>query len=325
MVKCLICDKNDQVSFLSNYLLEIREDHDFFKDAKIYRCSYCNFSFVDPMPSAEKLSEFYEKVYRSDGRPPYLVSPNYEDQKKHYLEDKNLSYLLYLTTLVDIKKIKRIYDFGGGDGDLGYALKKKFPHLELYCTEHDNYCEKILNDRGYVNFKDFNKIDKKFDLIIATHSLEHLSSINPIFKKFRELLNPNGIIFFEVPNCTEEYWSGRPYDGPHLLFYTKKSFEKLADVHGFKFINFSYSAYTFREDHLNQKMSQEEYYKGLKSLFSITRLKKILKKFIPYPIIKFRQDLLHVKNFRKESRMNWFVNNTGDNCYIRGVIQKIEN
>jgi hypothetical protein len=46
------------------------------------------------------------------------------DQKKHYLEDKNLSYLLYLSTLIDLKKINSLYDFGGGDGDLGFALKK---------------------------------------------------------------------------------------------------------------------------------------------------------------------------------------------------------
>lgn len=323
MVDCLICQKNDQVNFLSDYLLEIKEDLEFFKDAKIFRCNSCNFAFVNPMPEEKKLSEFYEKVYRSDGRPPYLVSPNYEDQKKHYLEDKNLSYLLYLSTLVDLKKIKTIYDFGGGDGDLGYALKTKFPQLKLYCTEHDSYCERILNDRGYINLKDFNNINKKFDLIITTHSLEHLSSINSIFQKFKELLNPKGLIFFEVPNCSEEYWAGRPYDGPHLLFYTKKSFEKLLEIHGFEFINFSYSAYTFKQDHYNQKKSQEDYYNSKNSYFSIAKIKNILKKIIPYSIIKFRQDLIQVKGLRNENRINWYVNNTGDNCYIRGVIKKI--
>ncbi len=323
MINCLICKKSDQVSFLSEYLLEIKEDHEFFKNAKIYRCNSCDFAFVNPMPNEKKLNMFYEKVYRSEGRPPYLVNPNYEEQKKHYLEDKNLSYLLYLTSLVDIKNIKTIYDFGGGDGDLGYALKRNFPHLELYCTENDSYCEKILDDRGYKNFKDFSKIDKKFDLIITTHSLEHLSSINSVFEKFKELLNPNGLIFFEVPNCSKEYWVGRPYDGPHLLFYTKKSFEKLLEIHGFKFINFSYSAYSFKEDHLRQKFSQESYYKGKNSIISLTKIKRILKKIIPYIVIKFRQDLIKAKSLRDESRMEWFVNNSGDNCYIRGVLKKI--
>ena len=53
----------------------------------------CDFGFVHPMPNEKDLNYFYENIYRSDGRPPYLVSENYEDQKKHYLEEKNLSYL----------------------------------------------------------------------------------------------------------------------------------------------------------------------------------------------------------------------------------------
>ena len=67
MINCLICQKNDQVKFLSEYLLEIHEDHEFFKDAKIYRCNSCDFAFVNPMPNQEKIDEFYEKVYTDSG------------------------------------------------------------------------------------------------------------------------------------------------------------------------------------------------------------------------------------------------------------------
>ena len=59
MINCLICNTSDKVNFLSDYLLEIKEDHEFFKDSKIYRCSDCNFAFVSPMPSEKKLNEFY--------------------------------------------------------------------------------------------------------------------------------------------------------------------------------------------------------------------------------------------------------------------------
>ena len=319
-MNCLICNKKENVKFQDDYKLEIKEDKDYFKNAKIYKCNDCNFCLVNPMPANETLDHFYKYVYRSDGRPPYLVSENYEDQIKHYLEDKNLSYLLYLTTLIDVRKIKNYYDFGSGDGDLGYALKKKFPQLDLSCTEGDDQCEKILKDRGYKNYKNLDEINKKFDLIVTTHSLEHLPDINSIFSKFKEMLNPNGLIFFEVPNCSDEYWNGRPYDGPHLLFYTKKSIEILAETHGFKFLNFSYSAYSFGEDHRFQKESQDLYHKGKSSMF--TKLKQALKKFLPKKLISFRQDILHIQKIRNDIKMSGFVNNTGDNCYIRGILQK---
>ena len=123
-MKCLICNKSENVNYLSDFRLEIKEDEKFFKDAKIFRCSECDFSFVNPMPPNEELDYFYEKIYRSNNRPPFFVGENYEDQKKNYLDDKNLSYISYITTLMDVKKIKNFYDFGCGNGDLGFALKK---------------------------------------------------------------------------------------------------------------------------------------------------------------------------------------------------------
>ncbi len=322
-MNCLICNSSDSVKYHSDYKLEIKEDKSYFDNASIYRCESCDFSFASPMPSQEKLDYFYENIYRSDGRPPFFVTENYEDQKKHYLEDKNLSYTLYLSTLIDLTQVKNIYDFGGGIGDLGFALKKKFPNLKLFCSEGDSHCEKILNERGYNNIKNIYDIKDRFDLITTTHSLEHLTNINKIFEKFRELLNPKGHIFFEVPNCSEEYWNGRIYDGPHLLFYTRKSFEKLSKKHGFEIINFSQSAYSFSKDHKYQQDSQNQYYRGKNSLFSVNKLKKILKKIIPKKMISYRQDFLKLKTLRSENKLNWFVNNTGDNCYIRGILKKI--
>ena len=75
-MNCLICKKNQDVKFHKDYLFEIEEDKKYFKDVKIYRCDECDFCFVSPMPSNKDLNYFYENIYRSDGRPPYLVSEN---------------------------------------------------------------------------------------------------------------------------------------------------------------------------------------------------------------------------------------------------------
>ena len=195
-MKCLICKKTETVKFLDNYKLEIKEDIKFFNDLKIYNCEDCDFSFVSPIPSEDKLNYFYKNVYRAVGRPPYWMTENYEDLKRYHLEDKNLNYLLYLTTLINLSKIENLYDFGGGYGDLGFLLKKKFSDLKLFCTENDDNCKKILKERGYINFENFKDINTKFDLIVTTHSLEHLTNID-IFSKFNDILNPNGFLFLK--------------------------------------------------------------------------------------------------------------------------------
>lgn len=318
-MKCLICKKTETVKFLDNYKLEIKEDIKFFHNLKIYNCRDCDFSFVNPIPSDDKLNYFYKHIYRAVGRPPYWMTENYDDLKRYCFENKNFNYMLYLTTLINLTKIKNLYDFGGGYGDLGFLLKKKFPNLNLFCTENDDNCKNILKERGYTNFENFKDINTKFDLIITLHSLEHLTDTN-IFSKFNEMLNPNGFIFFEVPNCPKEYFQGRPYDSPHLLFFTSKSMHKTAEIYNMEFVNFSSSSYSFDDDHKYQRESQNLYEELNKSKFSRAKLKQTFKKIVPNFLINLRKSFLEGR--KREESANCFANNTGDNCYIRGILKK---
>jgi 2-polyprenyl-3-methyl-5-hydroxy-6-metoxy-1,4-benzoquinol methylase len=320
-MNCLICKDNKNVSFINDYKLEVKEDSFIFKDCKIYRCDDCDFSFVNPMPKKEDLNHYYKNFYRALNRPPYWRTSNPATIQYDYIKDKNLNWLLYLTTLIDFKKIKTVYDFGCGYGDLGYTLKKKFTSLEIFCTENDDHSKTILKERGYFNFENLDDINKKFDVIMALHSLEHLTNVD-IFSKFNEMLNSNGFIFFEVPNCPQEYFDGRPYDSPHLLFFTKKSIEKIAKSHNLEFLNFSGSSYSFHDDHKFMRDSQNLYNELQESKISLLKLKKIIKKFIPNFLINFKNDLTRIKELKNEDRINWFTNNTGNNCYIRGILVK---
>ena len=96
--------KNETVKFLDNYKLEIKEDIKFFHNLKIYNCEDCDFSFVNPIPSEDKLNYFYKHVYRAVGRPPYWMTEDYEDLKRNCLEDKNLNYLLQLFIKINLVK-----------------------------------------------------------------------------------------------------------------------------------------------------------------------------------------------------------------------------
>ena len=210
-MNCLICQSKENLKFLDEYKLEIKQDVKFFKDLKIFHCNDCEFSFANPMPLDRDLNFFYKNIYRSANRPPYWVPTNFKDLDTNLIEDKNLNYLLYLSTLIDLKKIQKIFDFGAGYGNLGFLLKRKFPNLELYCSESDEVSKDILKDRGYKNFENIHKIDTKFDLIISLSFTRAKTNLE-IFSKFNEILNKNGLIFFQVPNCSMEYFNGRPYD-----------------------------------------------------------------------------------------------------------------
>ncbi len=320
-MKCFICKEKKNLEFVSKYKLEIESDQKYFKNPDIYRCKICDFGFAYPMPEENDLNFFYKNIYRLEGRPPFWRQ-DIKQIESTLINDKNLNYLLYITTFIKFKDITTILDFGSGYGDLAFLLKKKFPHLKLYSCEDDKYCKTILQKRGYQNFENLNMINQKFDLIISIHSLEHLTDVS-IFPKFKDLLTTKGSIFFEVPNCVEEYFNERAYDSPHLLFYTKKSFEKLSEVNGFQVINFTESSYTFNEDQKFQKESQTEYYKRIDNKLSFIKLKISIKKLFPKFLIDFLKKI--IRFFFKEKKkviINSFYNNSGDNCYIRGLIKK---
>ena len=50
----------------------------------------------------------------------------------------------------------------------------------------------------------------------------------------------------------------------------------------------------------------------------------MLKKIIPYKLIKLRQNLLNANRLGSSDRINNFAFNTGDNCYIRGILRKLD-
>ena len=243
---CIICNKDHKVKFIDEYKLEVEEDKFFFQDAKIYQCEECNFSYVSPMPDNSDLNNFYENIYRQINRPPFWITDNLADRKKNYLDDKILSYLLYISTLIDLK----------------------------------------------------------------------------IFSKFSEILNPGGSIFFEVPNCTSEYFNGRVFDSPHLLFFTEESLKKISMKYNFDILNISFSSYSFSKDHKYQKESHDLYNKLINSKISFQNIKNKIKNFLPHSLLQLRRDYLNIKKNKSDTKLDWFANNTGDNCYLRGIIRK---
>ena len=80
--KCIICNSEDKVKLLDEYKLEVQEDNIFFKDAKIYNCKECDFSYASPMPDNKNLNNFYENVYRQINRPPFWITNNLEKRVK---------------------------------------------------------------------------------------------------------------------------------------------------------------------------------------------------------------------------------------------------
>ena len=307
IVNCILC--REKAKFLDNYKFHVNSDIDYFGQMKIFYCEKCDVAFAEPMPSRSKLDFFYENIYRDVGRPQYK---NLELLEESLNSQKNDDYIDYLTRSFDFNRIKDIFDFGSGSGDIGFLLSKKFKHLKLHTIETDNFSKDILKKRNYEIYKDFSEINTKFDLIISTHTLEHLTSLD-ILKDFKKILKKNHYMFFEVPNnLFKVNFLKRPYDSPHLIFFSKKSLKIIEEKFKLKIFNLSFASYSIEDSFKYMERSKEtyQYWSKEKKMSKIQLTKNLIKFILPSFIIKllrkFRaSNISSNKNFLKNNENSW--------------------
>lgn len=134
-------------------------------------------------------------------------------------------FLDYFWEDVD-KKDTNALDFGSGPGPvLAQILTNKGLHVDIY-------------DKFYQPIKIYE--DKKYSLITSTEVFEHLQNPLEILTLFKNHLIKGGIIAIMTlfhDNNKENFlnwWYRR--DPTHILFYTPKTFEVLAEMCGLKIL-----------------------------------------------------------------------------------------
>ena len=312
-INCILC--KNKTEFLDNYKLNIKSDNKYFSKLKIYYCKRCDFSFCSPMPSEKKINYFYKNIYRGQGR-PHEINCNFDS---HLLSDINLNYIQYLSTFIDFNKTNTLLDFGSGTGDIGYLLKKKFNHLKLYSIEGDNNCKNILNKRTYTNYRNLNNINKKFDIIIATHCLEHLPNLE-IFNFFKKISHKKTFLFIEVPNnIFNKKFFDRPYDSPHLLFFSKMSFLKIKKKFKLNLVNLSYSSYSIEKafEYMKDFKTSFENFDINKKNLKYNLKKLFLQKFLPKKLFLFKDFIIS----RKIDKLDYFILNQKASWCVRALFK----
>ena len=315
---CLICKK--KTVYLDEYKFNVNSDIDFFGKIQLVYCKECDLAFADPMPSISKLDHFYENVYRDFGRPHYKKLRNIEED---LLSQKNMNYIQYLSSFINFNEIQNIFDFGSGSGDIGYLLSKKFIHLKLHTLESDTFSQEILKKRNYKIYENFNEIKVKFDLIISTHVIEHLTNLN-IFENFKKVLKKNHYIFIEVPNnLFQVNFYERPYDSPHLIFFSKKSLSKIEEKFNLQISHLTYSFHSINRAFDEMKKSKlifEGWTKNTKYIKKRISIKNFIKLVLPKKILEI------IRKIRSNNSLSYenFINGNENSWCLRVLYKNTE-
>ena len=102
---------------------------------------------------------------------------------------------------------KNLLEIGSGEGFVIELFEKKGFNVNGIEASKDNLRlikKKLRTGECKTGFaEDLPDYDKKFDVIIMSHVLEHLINCRLVISSLRELLTEDGIIFIEVPNCED--------------------------------------------------------------------------------------------------------------------------
>ncbi len=117
-------------------------------------------------------------------------------------------------------------DFGSGPGPvLAQIMENRALHVDIY-------------DKFYQPKKIY--LDRKYDLITSTEVFEHLQNPLDTLHLFKKHLKKGGLIAIMTlfhDNNEENFWNWwYRRDPTHILFYTPKTFEVMADMCGLKIL-----------------------------------------------------------------------------------------
>ena len=215
-------------------------DHSKSKEKfTIVSCGTCSFTFTNPRPKTNSLSEYYksETYISHTNSKKGITNFLYQIVRKYSIRKK-------LSLITAICKTGSLLDIGCGTGEFlntckknGYITKGVEPSKIAREQAIENFNLSVTKE---TNLKGFEK--DSFEIITLWHVLEHMPEINTQIQNIKKVLKSNGTLIVAVPNHKswdanyyKEYWAA--WDVPiHLWHFSKTTITTLFKNNGFKLI-----------------------------------------------------------------------------------------
>jgi len=132
-----------------------------------------------------------------------------------------------------------ILDFGAGIGTLSLILKNVF-NIRPVTVEIDKKNARVLQDRGFHNFENIDKIENKFDLVFSSNVLEHIEHDLQALKEIRKKLSNKGNLFLYLP-ANKILWTKMDETVGHYRRYSKQEISSKLNQAGFQVVKIHFA------------------------------------------------------------------------------------
>jgi len=146
-----------------------------------------------------------------------------------------------IRTLTLNYKVKRILDFGSGNGEMISALSEHFSVEGLEPEEQARAKCVSEGKKVSASIDELIESSAKFDLVALFHVVEHFYNPRIEFTRIYDLLNPGGLLILETPNAEDalltayhnEAFSNFTYWSHHPMLHSSLSLSNLVTTAGF--------------------------------------------------------------------------------------------
>lgn len=249
---CVVC--HGPLNPLRRYRRDGERGRALFGGAHVSRCAECLLVQVTPLPSADRLEEYYAQTYRSGGRHgagEADLSTFPRDNLFYHHRGQSVVDLVSPHLSLPADRPLRVLDAGAGFGHTLAAVAERYPSATREALEISGVCIDHLRAHGVEvharTIEDWAEDHRaaggdaaRYDLIILSHVLEHVRDPRRVLTLLGSRLRAGGLLHLEVPHvpleALEKYpdhpWAPR-WDEPRLTFFSRSSLTYLVRVTGF--------------------------------------------------------------------------------------------
>lgn len=235
LVSCPVCSsKNISKYHESGYAPVVVHQimPNVFVDALVvtnyFKCLSCNVLFQNPRMSDSELKKFYSQGYY---RKVINLTDKEKDQDEKARADTDSKIIIQ-----KLGKIKSHLDVGCSRG----YLLRKVGAVQKIGVDEDN---KNVTLSGIKVHKEIDDLKgKKFDLVSAIHTLEHVPDPISFLKSLYDLVSDGGHLVLEVPTWKSP---GGPLRLPHLYHFEPDVLRLLCRQVGLKVIDTEFTPHLF--------------------------------------------------------------------------------
>ena len=238
LINCAICEIDDSCFFYDKE----RDD----QPVNYVICNRCGLVYQNPRMNQQEFIDYYKQDFRKE----QLKGVELDKYINSRIEWGKSFVNIVISELFKnrFNKFKKrlfgnihfsVLDIGCGIGGI------MIPFIEkgFSCTGIDvpSYYTEVGRKELKVNIIDTSiseyKTNKKYDVIILNHSLEHLlDPVNELLN-IRKLLKKNGILYIEIPDVERPYnWTSLKYFFMlgHVYYYSASTLEALMNKCGYE-------------------------------------------------------------------------------------------